>query len=136
MLRTARATNRLKPRSPQIVVLGNGGFSVQPDNGLLDDCVLGLVRNTRPRICFVPTAGGESDNYVARFYAAFRPPRADPTHLPLFARGGCGGTCGRGGRWQRTAGWRSWRRGWVAGCGRVRWVGRGSAGLRKERGNR
>ncbi|MCG3127996.1 MAG: hypothetical protein CHACPFDD_02869 [Phycisphaerae bacterium] len=61
---------------------------MEPSNLLLDDYILGLTRKRRPRICFIPTASGDSDNYVARFYAAFRPPRADPAHLPLFGRDG------------------------------------------------
>ncbi len=76
------------PGKRHIVVLGGGGFSVEPKNPLLDDYILRLTRRKRPRICFVATASGDSDNYIARFYAAFRPPRADPTHLPLFNRDG------------------------------------------------
>jgi dipeptidase E len=67
-----------------IVALGGGGFSMEPDNPLLDDFLLSLTRKRRPKVCFVPTASGDSDNYVARFYRAFPPTRCAPTHLPLF----------------------------------------------------
>ncbi|HKQ49783.1 MAG TPA: peptidase E [Phycisphaerae bacterium] len=70
----------------QIVVLGGGGFSAQPDNRLLDDYALRLTRKQAPRVCFVATAGGDNPDYVKRFYAAFRWPRAKASHLPLFAR--------------------------------------------------
>jgi dipeptidase E len=66
------------------VALGGGGFSMEPDNPLLDDFILSLTRKRRPKVCFVPTASGDSDNYVARFYRAFPPTRCASTHLPLF----------------------------------------------------
>lgn len=68
-----------------IVALGGGGFSMEPDNPLLDDFILSLTRKRQPKICFVPTASGDSDNYVARFYRAFPPAKCSPTHLPLFS---------------------------------------------------
>ena len=75
---------------PRIVVaMGGGGFSMEPDNPLLDDHVVGLARvsrdRDRPRICFLATASGDSDAYLAQFYAAFAG-RAETTHLGLFAR--------------------------------------------------
>jgi len=69
--------------------MGGGGFSMEPDNPLLDDHVLDLARaqrgRERPRVCFVPTACGDSSEYVANFYAAFAR-RAEATHLGLFDR--------------------------------------------------
>ena len=44
-----------------IVALGGGGFSMEPDNPLLDDFILDLTGKPRPRVCFVPTATGDSD---------------------------------------------------------------------------
>ncbi len=70
---------------PRIVAIGGGGFSDDPDNHLLDDFVLGLTVRDRPRVCFVPTASGDSDVYVARFLDAFAG-RAEPAWLPLFNR--------------------------------------------------
>jgi peptidase E len=69
-----------------IVALGGGGFSMEPDNPLLDDYVLTLARSPRPRVCFVPTASGDSESYCLRFYEAFAPRNCLPTHLPLFKR--------------------------------------------------
>ncbi len=49
-----------------IVALGGGGFSMEA-SPVLDDYILGLARGEKPRICFVPTASGDSDNYIVRF---------------------------------------------------------------------
>lgn len=72
-----------------IVALGGGGFSMEPDNPLLDDHILDLARaargRDRPRVCFVATASGDAPTYVANFYAAFAQ-RAEASHLALFTR--------------------------------------------------
>ncbi len=69
--------------------MGGGGFSMEPDNPLLDDHVLALARDAsgrdRPRVCFLPTASGDADSYVAKFYAAFAR-RSEASHLALFMR--------------------------------------------------
>jgi dipeptidase E len=71
----------------QIVAMGGGGFSMEPDNPLLDDYLLSLAPVGRlPRVCFVPTASGDSDGYSERFLAAFGPERAEATVLSLFNR--------------------------------------------------
>jgi len=67
-----------------IVALGGGGFSEEPENPVLDDFILGLTGKPRPRVCFVPTASGDSAGYVQRFYDAFPPGRAQTSHLPMF----------------------------------------------------
>lgn len=51
--------------------MGGGGFSMEPDSPLLDDFVLSLARRQPARVCFLPTAGGDSPAYVARFYRTF-----------------------------------------------------------------
>ncbi|MFC0863942.1 Type 1 glutamine amidotransferase-like domain-containing protein [Sphaerimonospora cavernae] len=71
--------------SPQGIVLLGGGFSDDPDT-LLDDFVLEIIGTKRPRICFVPTASGDSAGYVERFHAAFSLRDCLPVHLPLFRR--------------------------------------------------
>lgn len=67
----------------QIVAMGGGGFSMEPTNPLLDDFVLSLSRRQPARVCFLPTAGGDSPAYVARFYRALSG-RCVPTDLTLF----------------------------------------------------
>jgi peptidase E len=72
-------------RAPQIVALGGGGFSMETDGSLLDDYVLSLTGTPKPRVCFLPTASGDADHYVVRFYRRFS---ADckASHVSLFRR--------------------------------------------------
>jgi dipeptidase E len=72
-------------RVPQIVAFGGGGFSMEAGNPLLDDYVLGLTGKPRPKVCFLPTASGDADHYVVRFYRQFAT-RADASHVSLFRR--------------------------------------------------
>lgn len=78
----------------QIVSFGGGGFSMEAGNTLLDDFVLSLAARERPRVCFVPTASGDADHYIVRFYRAFSPERCEPSHLSLFRRDRGGGEGG------------------------------------------
>jgi peptidase E len=72
----------------QIVALGGGGFSMERGNPLLDDYVLSLCESDRPRVCFLPTASGDADHYIVRFYQAFDAGRCEPSHVSLFRREG------------------------------------------------
>jgi dipeptidase E len=69
----------------QIVALGGGGFSMEPDNLALDRYILSLWRNSdrEPRVCFIPTASGDSADYINRFYSAFEKLPCRATHLAL-----------------------------------------------------
>ncbi len=55
-------------------------------NPLLDDHLLALTGAERPRVCFLPTASGDADHYVVRFYRAFAASRCEPSHVSLFRR--------------------------------------------------
>jgi dipeptidase E len=70
----------------QIVAFGGGGFSMESGNPLLDDYVLGLAPSARPRVCFLPSASGDADHYIVRFYRAFESSRCEPSHISLFRR--------------------------------------------------
>ncbi|MCB0877000.1 MAG: peptidase E [Solirubrobacterales bacterium] len=72
----------------QIVAFGGGGFSMEAGNPLLDEYVLGLARarRERPRVCFLPTASGDADHYIVRFYRAFGGEGCEPSHVSLFRR--------------------------------------------------
>jgi dipeptidase E len=66
-----------------IVAMGGGGFSMEPDNPLLDDFLLSLSARQPARVCFVPTASADSATYIAKFYRAFTG-RCIPTDLTLY----------------------------------------------------
>jgi dipeptidase E len=70
----------------QIIALGGGGFSVEPDNPALDSYIAQQARQARPRVSFVPTATGDSSRYIAGFYTAFAKLDCRPSHLPFFQR--------------------------------------------------
>lgn len=76
----------MRGRPPQIVAFGGGGFSTEWGNTLLDEHVLALTGVDRPRVCFLPTASGDADHYVVRFYRAFPATRCEPSHISLFRR--------------------------------------------------
>ena len=73
----------------RILAIGGGGFTMEPSNPALDRYVLDLGRERRlePRICLLPTAGGDSEEQIFRFYAAFSDEACEPTHLSLFRLG-------------------------------------------------
>ena len=51
----------------QIIAMGGGGFSMEPDNLALDRYVLEQAGRSRPQVCFLPPASGDADGAVARF---------------------------------------------------------------------
>lgn len=71
-------------RTGTIVTLGGGGFSMSDDgDSAIDDLLLELTGREKPRVCFVPTASGDSIDYSRRFEQAFAD-RADTAVLSLF----------------------------------------------------
>ena len=76
-----------KRTARQIVVMGGGSWPMEPRNPRLDRYLFSLTSKSRPRICFVATASGDSRNFVARFYRAMAKhgmsPREDCSERPL-----------------------------------------------------
>ncbi len=68
-------------KSPQIIAMGGGGFSMEPDNPLLDEYVLAQTRKRTPAICFLATASGDAESYTAKFYTALKKLHCRPAHL-------------------------------------------------------
>ena len=69
--------------------MGGGGFGDDGHETPLDEHILSLAQDgrgrPRPRVCYVPTAAGDSDTAIARFYTAFAR-RSEASHLELFDR--------------------------------------------------
>lgn len=56
----------------QIIAMGGGGFSMEPDNLLLDQYILSQAHTDVPKICFIPTASGDADCDAARHFVCRR----------------------------------------------------------------
>jgi dipeptidase E len=69
---------------PRILALGGGGFTMEPDNALLDDLVLDLLGVREPRLLFMPTASGDPTAQITAFHARFGGRAVTATHLSLF----------------------------------------------------
>ncbi len=69
--------------SHQIVVSGGAGFWCGPDGLALDRFVLSLSGKSKPRVCYIATAAGDSEEFIQGFYDSIGP-IAEATHLPLF----------------------------------------------------
>jgi dipeptidase E len=78
-----QSSNQSPAQAGQIIAMGGGGFSMEPENPLLDLYVLEQSGKSKPAICFVPPSGEASD-YIVRFYSAFTKFNCRPTHLSLF----------------------------------------------------
>lgn len=68
----------------QIIALGGGGFSTEPENPLLDLYILNQSGKKNPKICYVPTASGDSDICISWYYNFFEKQQCQPSHLSLF----------------------------------------------------
>jgi dipeptidase E len=71
----------------RIVALGGGGFGDPPGDPALDRYLLGVSGVARPRVCLLPTASGDPEEQIARFYRAYTDLPCEPSHLSLFRLG-------------------------------------------------
>jgi dipeptidase E len=71
----------------RIIAMGGGGFSARPGDPELDAYVVEQANKESPRICLLPTASGDPDDQIARFYRAFHDLDCTPSHLSLFRLG-------------------------------------------------
>jgi peptidase E len=70
----------------QVIAMGGGGFSTEPDNAVLDRYILEQSGAKTPRICFIATATGDAAGYIANFYKSFSRLDCEPSHLAFFQR--------------------------------------------------
>jgi peptidase E len=61
-----------------------GGGDLLSRHSRIEDFMLGLSRSDRPRVCFLPTAGGERPEWILRFYEAFASRACEPSCVTLF----------------------------------------------------
>lgn len=74
-------------RPPTILALGGGGFTAGPQDPALDRLVLRLTERRHPRLCLLPTAGGDSEHQIRRFHETYDHELCEPTHVSLFRLG-------------------------------------------------
>jgi dipeptidase E len=67
--------------------MGGGGFTAGVADPALDELVLRLTGRPRPRICLLPTAGGDSEHQIRRFYETYGDQLCEPSHISLFRLG-------------------------------------------------
>ena len=74
-------------RTPTILAMGGGGFTAGSTDPALDELVLRLTGTACPRLCLLPTAGGDSEHQIRRFYETFQDRLCEPSHISLFRLG-------------------------------------------------
>ena len=67
--------------------MGGGGFTAGVADPALDELVLRLTGTPRPRLCLLPTAGGDSEHQIRRFYETYGDRLCEPSHISLFRLG-------------------------------------------------
>jgi dipeptidase E len=70
----------------QIVVIGGGTFLTGDRDPRLDAFTLALTGKPRPQICYLGTAGGDSERGLHAFYRAMSGLECRPTELTFFER--------------------------------------------------
>ncbi len=74
-------------RTPTILAMGGGGFTAGSADPALDELVLRLTLQACPRVCLLPTAGGDSEHQIRRFHETYGDRLCEPTHISLFRLG-------------------------------------------------
>ena len=69
-----------------IVAIGGGGFGRSLGSLEIEKYIISLISKKRPRICFLPTASGDSSLYKLNFYRAFSKLDCITSHIDFFSR--------------------------------------------------
>ena len=72
--------------SKNIVAIGGGGFGRSLGSLEIEKYIISLINKKRPKICFIPTASGDSSLYKLNFYRAFSKLNCITSHIDLFSR--------------------------------------------------
>lgn len=70
----------------QIIAIGGSGLLTDAQTLALERYVLSQARTTKPAVCFIPTANGDADASLVRFYTIFTQLPCRPSHLLFFRR--------------------------------------------------
>tara|TARA_Y100001968_G_C19273385_1_gene675416 strand:+ start:100 stop:792 length:693 start_codon:yes stop_codon:yes gene_type:complete len=69
-----------------IISIGGGSFGRNHSSSLIEKYILSLSSKDCPKICFLPTATGDNDSYIVRYYSIFTRLNCIPTHIEFFKR--------------------------------------------------
>jgi len=69
-----------------IVAIGGGGFGRSLGSLEIEKYIISLISKKRPKICFIPTASGDSSLYKLNFYRAFSKLDCITSHIDFFSR--------------------------------------------------
>ena len=72
--------------SKNIVAIGGGGFGRSLGSLEIEKYIISLISKKRPKICFIPTASGDSSLYKLNFYRAFSKLDCKTSHIDFFSR--------------------------------------------------
>ena len=72
--------------SKNIVAIGGGGFGRTLGSLEIEKYIISLISKKRPKICFIPTASGDSSLYKLNFYRAFSKLGCITSHIDFFSR--------------------------------------------------
>ncbi len=70
----------------QIIAIGGGGFGRNNSSIKIEKYILNLSKKQIPNICFLPTASGDDNSYIVRFYNIFTRLKCNPSHIEFFKR--------------------------------------------------
>ena len=69
-----------------IVAIGGGGFGRSLGSLEIEKYIISLINKKRPKICFIPTASGDSSLYKLNFYRAFSKLDCITSHIDFLSR--------------------------------------------------
>jgi peptidase E len=64
--------------------MGAGGYTLEPSAEIIDDFLIKKIDKANPRICMLPTACGERQESIDKFYQYFQTKGAKASHISLF----------------------------------------------------
>ncbi len=73
-------------KDQHIVAFGGDAFYTETTNRLSADFLFSLTGKAMPKILFVPTASGDTEDYIAKFHERYTPDICQPSVLRLFLR--------------------------------------------------
>jgi peptidase E len=75
------------PPTRRVLAIGGGGFTTSVHDLPLDRWALSLTPADSPSVCLLPTASGDPEHQIERFYATFRGLAGQLSHISLFRLG-------------------------------------------------